>query len=128
MAGNENRPSKDILVTQYERAWQEIKHLDSNYINITLLYIALVGAYIGNVEKIIGFSILISVCITFSSLCVLGIIWRLRKLIDQNFEIISRIEKGTFMFHLWSWENKIVNISWCANYNFDYFGSSLDFE
>jgi hypothetical protein len=93
----ETRPNRDALLKQYEQAWQQIYHLDSSFIQMTLLYMAIIGAYIGNIRSFTGKPLLIASCLTLVGTSILGIIWRLRKLIDQLLGIVSSIEKITTM-------------------------------
>ena len=87
----------EVLLTQYEQAWQQIEHYDSSYIQISLLYIALMGAYIGVFDKTKVNPVLIACCLVLISACVIGAIWRLRKLVDQQMEIVAAIAKVTGM-------------------------------
>ncbi|MCP4179624.1 MAG: hypothetical protein GY756_17840 [bacterium] len=90
-------PLSEILLKQYEQSWKQIEHLDKSYTQTTLIYIALIGAYIGSFDKIAGNSFLISSCLILISGCILGALLRIRKLIDQEFVVISKIEKSYSM-------------------------------
>ncbi len=89
--------NSDLLIKQYEQAWQQVRHLDSSYIQITLLYMALIGAYIGSFDKLTANLIIISIGISSISLCIIGIIFRTRYLIDKQMEIILKIEESLEM-------------------------------
>lgn len=43
----------DILLKQYEEAWKQILYLDSSYTQTSLIYIALIGAYIGVFDRLL---------------------------------------------------------------------------
>jgi hypothetical protein len=85
--------NSDLLIKQYEQAWQQVRHLDSSYIQITLLYMALIGAYIGSFDKLTTNLTIVSIGISAVSLCITGIIFRTRHLIDKQMEIILKIEE-----------------------------------
>jgi hypothetical protein len=93
----EGRPDDEALLKQYEMAWQQIYHLDSSFIQMTLLYIAIIGAYIGNIEDFAGSPPLIAGCVALVGICMVGIIWRLRRMIDHLFDIVTDIEERTAM-------------------------------
>ena len=95
----ENEKQTEILVKQYEHAWKDIWESDQNYIRITLLYITLIGVYIGTFKiwspgKL---SNLISIIILLLSICILGVIYRTRKIINQQFQVIREIERKASM-------------------------------
>jgi hypothetical protein len=90
---NQDAPNVEVLLKQYEQAWRLIEHLDSSYIQISLLYIALIGAYIGVFDRIQGDPILISFCLALIGSSIIGAIWRVRKVVDQQFRIISAIQE-----------------------------------
>jgi len=94
---NQAEPKTDVLLKQYEQALQLIRHYDSIYTQTCLLYMALIAAYVGVFDKVTGNSILISLCLVLISICIIGTIWRLRKLIDQQRHIVSTIEEITSM-------------------------------
>ncbi len=94
---NQSAPNVEVLLKQYEQAWRLIEHLDSSYIQISLLYIALIGAYIGVFDRIKGDPILISFCLALIGSSIIGAIWRVRKVVDQQFSIISAIQEVTAM-------------------------------
>ncbi len=89
--------NSDLLIKQYEQAWQQVRHLDSSYIQITLLYMALIGAYIGSFDKLTTNLTIVSIGISAVSLCITGIIFRTRHLIDKQMEIILKIEESLEM-------------------------------
>lgn len=89
--------NSDLLIKQYEQAWQQVRHLDSSYIQITLLYMALIGAYIGSFDKLTTNLTIVSIGISAVSLCITGIIFRTRYLIDKQMEIILKIEESLEM-------------------------------
>ena len=88
----------EILAKQYEQLWQAILHYDNIYIQIALLYSAVLGVYITTFGQFTVSPLALSFCLFLISACIIGAIWRLRKLIDQYFEIISHIEEATSMF------------------------------
>lgn len=87
----------DILLKQHEQAWQEIQHEDSLYVQMALLYMAIIGAYIGSLDKFTKYPIPISVSLGLIGLCIVGAMWRIRKIIDQQLSLIGEIEKLTSM-------------------------------
>ncbi|EIJ36969.1 hypothetical protein [Thiothrix nivea] len=94
--------NSDLLIKQYEQAWQQVRHLDSSYIQITLLYMALIGAYIGSFDKLTTNLTIVSIGISAVSLCITGIIFRTRYLIDKQMEIILKIEESLEMMPSYS--------------------------
>lgn len=90
-------PPLEVLLAQYGQAWQEIEHLDSSYIQITLIYTAIIGAYIGTYQNIKGNAIFLSIGLILVCACIIGALYRLRKLIDQLLTTISTIEEQTSM-------------------------------
>ena len=93
----EGASENEVLLKQYEQTWQRIQHYDTSYTQAGLLYMVLIAAYIGSFDKITGNSILISFCLALVSICIIGTIWRLRKLIDQQRYVLSTIEELTSM-------------------------------
>lgn len=94
---NDNKQKIDVLLKQYDKAMSLIEHLDKTYIHTTLIYIAIIGAYIKNFEKITGNPTLISIGLLFLSSCIIGIIWRIRIMINQQRDLVVNIEKSTSM-------------------------------
>jgi hypothetical protein len=91
------RETNEALLRQYDRAWHDINHLDGTYTQITLLYMALLGAYIGVVDKDLGNPFIVSLCLAVIGLCIMGIIVRLRALMDRQISIATEIERITDM-------------------------------
>jgi len=87
----------EILLKQYEQAWQEVQHEDSLYVQMALLYMAIIGAYIGSLDKFIKYPVPISICLGLIGLCIVGAMWRIRKIIDQQLNLIGEIERLTSM-------------------------------
>jgi len=90
-------PATEVLLKQYETIWQQINHLDASYIQLTLLYMALIGAYIGVADKNLGKPIIVIVALAAACAVMLGIIMRLRSLIDEHMTTSSQIERLTHM-------------------------------
>ncbi len=85
---------QDTIFRQYEQIYRDIWKLDQDYIKITTLYIVIISAYIGTFRfwSPARFSIIISVLILFFGICILGIIYRTQKLIDQRIYVAKKIE------------------------------------
>jgi|ERR1051326_3490595 hypothetical protein len=92
MTATTDQQKCEALLKQYEQAWQRTNYLDSSYTQLALLYIALLGAYITQAEKFLTNGVLVSACLVLVGICIIGAIWRLRKLIDQQLAVISKIE------------------------------------
>jgi hypothetical protein len=90
----------NALLKQYEKLWHEVSNFDASYIQITLLYIALIGAYIGVVDKPIGNPFFVSMGLGLVGTCIIGIIIRLRALVDSRIRMIYRIESITSMISI----------------------------
>jgi len=105
---------KEILLKQFDCAKTELHYLDSNYVKTVLLYMALIGAYIGNFESFTGGSCFVKYGASFAifilSLFVCGIVIRTRKNYDEQYEIISKIEDKLDMIKVEIKRNKIQSI------------------
>jgi hypothetical protein len=89
----------EILLKQCELSLNEIRHLDKSNLQITLLFIALISAYIGVVSKAVTQPVLFSVVLAIFGTCNIGIIVRLRFLIRQHKEVVSTIRKTLSMVY-----------------------------
>jgi hypothetical protein len=87
----------EILLKQCELSLNEIRHLDKSNVQITLLFIALISAYIGVVGKGVALPGLFSLVLALFGTCIIGIIVRLRFLIRQHKEVVSTIRKALHM-------------------------------
>jgi hypothetical protein len=85
---------KETALKQYEVAWRDIWKLDEDYLKITMLYIALISAYIGTFKlwAVNQYSSYISIFILAVAICIIGIIYCTRKLLNQRLKITDQIE------------------------------------
>ena len=64
---------------------------------ITLLYIGLLGLYIGDISSFSMNKYVLVLFVLMLSVCVLGIMARLRGIINQQFKVVSKINKRLSM-------------------------------
>lgn len=93
----QHSPDVDIYLAQYTTKWKHIEYIDSQYVKIALLYIGLLGFYIGNISSFSMNKYMLALFLIMLSVCTLGIMARLRGIINQQFKIVSEINEKLSM-------------------------------